>query len=308
MQKRYGRVGKWGGGMVTAVALGALVAAVGAPAAMAGEYAAFAHCPTSNEAVEGCLSSQTMSGSFVIGKSKQEVPIVNTQTLQGGFGEENEATGAEPFYGAVGAETFSKTGQKVPGGLLDLVKCNEIKGEGLIEKGLRFSCELIFENKTTGVTAVPELAAPATSIFLSEGAMLEELPFPPYPPALNLPIKIKLENTLLGSECYIGSNSEPIELSVTSGATSPPAPNKSIHGKLGEQSSKGKGRILVIKNNTLVGNAFAVGKVHGCGLFGLLDGIVESKLGLPAPAGENTAILNNTIEQASSGAVRESGE
>jgi hypothetical protein len=230
------------------------------------------------------------------------VPIVNPQTLQGGIGKENEETGSEPFFGAAnGGETFSKTPQKVPGGLLDLVKCNEIKN--IIVK---IACEALFENKVTGVNATTELAAPATSIFISEGALEEELPFPPYPPALVLPVKIKLENPLLGSECYIGSNTEPIELALTSGATSPPAPNKSIHGKLGEVGSRGEGRILVIKNNTLVGNAFKVGKAHGCGLLGVLDGLIESKLGLPSPAGENTATLNGTIEQASRGAVEES--
>jgi len=67
-----------------------------------------------------------------------------------------------------------------------------------------------------------------------------------------LPVKIKLENPLLGGECYIGSNTEPIELALTTGATSPPAPNKSIKGKLGELTSKAEGKILVINKNTLV--------------------------------------------------------
>ena len=121
-------------------------------------------------------------------------------------------------------------------------------------------------------------------------------------------MKIKLENPLLGGECYIGSNTEPIELALTSGATSPPAPNKSIHGALGTLKGKEKGKILVITGNKLVGNAFAVGKAHGCGLLGILDGLIESKLGLPSPAGENTAILNNTVEQANASAVETSEE
>jgi hypothetical protein len=158
------------------------------------------------------------------------------------------------------------------------------------------------------VNATLELAAPASSIYFNEFALESELPYPPYPPALVLPARIHLENSLLGSECYINSSSEPIELALTTGTTSPPAPNKSIKGKLGELTSKSGGEILVIKNNTLVGNSFAVGKAHGCGLFGLLDGLIESKLGLPSPAGENTAILNNTIEQAGHNAVEESEE
>lgn len=39
-------------------------------------------------------------------------------------------TDVETFVGALNGETLSKTPQKVPGGLLGLVNCTEIKGEG----------------------------------------------------------------------------------------------------------------------------------------------------------------------------------
>ena len=280
------------------VALAALGMASSALATPGGEFAVFKQCPIGTEGLKGCVVSRTESGEIKIGSTA--VPIVATQTLQGGFGNPN-AEGSQQFYGAKNGETFSKTAQKVPGGLLDFVKCNEIKN--IIVK---IACEAVFENGLTGVNAVTELAAPASSIYFNEGVLELEAPFPPYPPALTLPVKIKLENPLLGSECYIGSNSEPIQLSLTTGATSPPAPNKSIKGKLGELTSKSEGEILVIKHNTLVGNAFAVGKAHGCGLLGVLDGLIESKLGLPSAAGKNTAVLNNTVEQAGHNAVEES--
>jgi hypothetical protein len=298
--------------VVVAAVLGVPAAALSAPSAMAGEFAAFAQCPYNTPGVEGCLVSRTESGEIVVGnkkeaKEKTVVPIVKTQTLQGGFGEANPETSQQPFYGAKNGETLSKTPQRVSGGLLG-IKCAEIKGEGTHEKELRKTCEKTFEEGVLGVYATTELAVPASYIFLSEFALDNELPYPPYPPALVLPVKVKLENVLFGSECYIGSSSEPIELALTTGATSPPAPNTSIKGKKGTLSTRGESRILVIKENSLVGNAFAVGKAHGCGIAGLLDGIIEAKLGLPSPAGENTAILNNTVEQASAGAVEESGE
>jgi hypothetical protein len=304
MRKQHimGQAGTHGRRLMVAVALVALAALGMASSAMAepkGEFKVFKECPVGTEAVVGCLVSRTESGEIKIGSTA--VPIVATQTLQGGFGEANEATGQQLFYGGIKGETFTKTPQKVPGGLAGLVKCNEIKNILL-----RISCEVIFENGLTGVNAVTELAKPASSIYLNEFALEEELPYPPYPPALVLPVKIKLENPLLGSECYIGSSSEPIELALTTGATSPPAPNKSIHGKLGELTSKERGKILVITHNTLVGNAFAVGKAHGCGLLGVLDGLIESKLGLPSAAGKNTAVLNNTVEQANASAVKNS--
>jgi hypothetical protein len=304
MQKHriMGQAGTQARRFVIVAALVALAALGMASAAMAepkGEFAVFKQCPIGSAGLKGCLVSRTESGEIKIGSTA--VPIVATQTLQGGFGNPNPETGQEPFYGAKNGETFSKTAQKVPGGLLDFVKCNEIKN--IIVK---IACEAIFENKLTGVNATTELAAPASSIYLNEFALENELPFPPYPPALVLPVKIKLENPLFGSECYIGSNTEPIELALTTGATSPPAPNKSIHGKAGTLTTKSGGEIAVIKNNTLVGNAFAVGKAHGCGILGVLDGLIESKLGLPSAAGKNTAVLNNTVEQAGHDAVEES--
>jgi hypothetical protein len=313
MMKRLSGVIKIGRrALVVAVVFGAPAAALSAPTAMAGEFAVFAQCPYSTAGVEGCLVSRTESGEIVIGnkkeaKEKTGVPIVKTQTLQGGFGEANPETSQMPFYGAKNGETLSKTPQRVSGGLLG-IKCAEIKGEGTHEKELRKTCEKTFEEGLLGVYATTELAVPASYIFLSEYALHEELPYPPYPPALVLPVKVKLENALFGSECYIGSSSEPIELALTTGTTDPPAPNTAIKGKRGKITSRAEGRILVITENSLVGNAFAVGKAHGCGIAGLLDGIIESKLGLPSPAGENTAVLNNTIEQASAGAVEESGE
>jgi hypothetical protein len=297
------------GGVLAVLVCAAAFLAVGASSALANEYSAFEQCPTSTEGVKGCLSSVTESGEIVIGnkkeaKEKTVVKIVNHQTLQGGFGRANEETGQMPFYGAKNGQTLSKTSQKVPGGLLG-IKCSEIKGEGYFEKELRAACEKLFSEGALGVYATTELAEPASSIYLNEFAQLNELPFPPYPPALVLPVKIKLENVLFGGECYIGSSSEPIELALTTGSTSPASPNKSIKGKFGEESTKGEGRILVIKNDTLAGNDFSVGTAHGCGLFGLLDGLIDEKLGLPSPAGENTAILNNTIEQAGKVAVEE---
>ena len=157
------------GTLMGAVALTALLGVLGVSSALAtpkGEYSVFAQCPTSNEELSGCLVSRTESGAIKIGNT--EVPIVNTQTLQGGT--ENISPGVKRMVAALNGETLTKTPQKVPGGLLDLIKCNEIKGEGFFEKIERGACELIFENKTTGVNATTELAAPASSVIVSLAA------------------------------------------------------------------------------------------------------------------------------------------
>jgi hypothetical protein len=283
--------------LVVACGLLALFAAAGVTAASAapkGEYKNFAECPTKNAELAGCIYGKTSSGEFTLGK--ENVPIVNPQIIQGGFTE--NGAGEQKFVAAAGGNTLPKTPQKVPGGLLGLVRCNEISN--FIE---RIACELVFENGTTGVNATIELAAPASSIALNEENLFAESGT-----AFGLPVKLRLENSLLGSECYIGSNAHPIHVELTTGTTAPPPPNKPIKGKLGTLTTRGEGRILVISSNTLANNSFAAPEATGCGgLFSfLLDPIIDSKIGLPSAAGHNTALLNGTLEQTGVEAARES--
>jgi hypothetical protein len=256
-----------------------------------GEFAPFSDCPLSNSAVVNCLLAKTESGEFVVGK--EQVPIASTITLQGGI---KKASGGEEFVAAEDGNTLSKTPQKVPGGLAGIVRCNEITN--FVERVL---CEWTFENGVTGVNATTELAAPASSIKVNTLNLITATGT-----ALSLPVKVHLENPLLGSECYIGSNSHPVVIELTSGTTSPPPPNKPITGTPGELTFNEAGTLLSFNKNSLVNNSFAATGAEGCGPFGILDGLVNSKLGLPAAAGENTAILSGTLKAASAAAVKAS--
>jgi hypothetical protein len=278
---------------VVAAATMAMVAVPAAVAGPTGGYAVFAQCPIHEAGVTSCLYSPTESGHITIGK--QEVPIVTTQILQGGLLREEEPF-VKHLAGALNGETLTKTPQKVPGGLTGLVKCNEITGEGWFEKELRKACEAVFENKLTGVNAVTELAAPASSVVLNTA--FEQLGVGT---ALTLPVKVRLENPLFGSECYIGSSSEPITLNLTTGATT-----GGPTGKPGTKKTKEEGGILEISGVSLVSNSFSAPKATGCGIFGLLDGLVDEKIGLPSAAGKNTAVLNGKVEIANSELVEES--
>ena len=121
-------------------------------------------------------------------------------------------------------------------------------------------------------------------------------------------MKIHLENPLLGSACYIGSSASPITWNLTTGATSPPAPNKPISGKVGPIAEKDEGELIELPSATLVNNAFSTPAASGCGgaLSVILDPLIDEKIGLPSAAGNNTAILNNRIEMASAERVVES--
>jgi hypothetical protein len=284
--------------LVLTSGLGVFASTSSALATPTGEYAVFAECPFSKlNHHGGCIYSKSQSGKVIIGK--ETVPVTNPIVLQGGF-TENEV-GEDTFYGANNeANTLSKSPQKVPGGLLGLVKCDEIVGEGKHEKEQRKSCEEIFENKITGVNATTELAEPASSIKLSEISYLFR-----EGTALSLPVKVHLENPLLGSECYVGSNSHPIVIELTTGTTSPPSPNKPITGSPGEEVTNSEGTILTFSNNSLVNNTFAAPESSGCGLFGLLNGIINSRLSLPSASGHNTIVLNGELKQATASVVEE---
>jgi hypothetical protein len=277
--------------------LGVLSVASPAFATPKGEFADFADCPVTM--ASACIFAKTESGKFIVGK--KTVPIEKTIILQGGLREVGE-TGKLEFVAAKDGNTLTKVPQKVPGGLSGLVNCTEIKGSGFLEKTERAACEAIFENGLTGVNATTELAGPASSIQIDLGNLLSATGT-----ALQLPVKVHLENPLLGSSCYIGSNAAPIVLPLTTGTTSPPLPNKPITGNPGTLTANPEGTLLTISKNSLVNNSFAAPSTNGCGgIFEFLIGpIINSSLGVPSTAGHNTAILNGTLKQAGSEVVVE---
>jgi len=273
-------------GALALVAFGALFVA---PSAFAhsGEYAEFNQCPSTNPNVATCLFNKTTGGEVILGKKK--VPIVNPVILQGGLAE--PSPDFSTFYEAVNHETLTKAAQPVPGGLTGLVNCKEI---GNII--LRLLCEATFENGFTGVNSTLELAKPASEIKVSLAAIIFGNGI-----AAKIPVKVHLENPLLGSTCYIGSSTSPINWNLTTGSTSPPGPNKSISGAVGTPEFKGGDEgILRLSGNKQVDNAWSAPGATGCGGSGwelILDPIINASVGVPAAAGMNTAILSGTADE-----------
>jgi hypothetical protein len=288
--------------VLSALLLTALVAlglTAGAQAKLTGEFTRFANCPYTNAKAIKCIYAVTEGGEVVLGSKK--VPIVKPVILQGAYAEPVEVKeGAEfyPFLAATNGVTLSKAAQPVPGGLAGIVNCKEIK-----EFFLRVSCELTFENGVTGLNSTLELAKPATDIRISENNLAGEIGT-----ALQMPIKFHLENPFLGSECYVGTSTNPVIWNLTTGTTKPPAPNKPITGAGGEGEFLEGFQILKLKNNVLVDNSWAAPGTHGCGGFLvelILDPIINAAAGLPASAGHNTAILKNTLYQSAAETVAE---
>ena len=242
----------------------------------------------------GCVVANTTSGEFTVGK--KTVPINKTITLQGGT-ITNPETGEVTFVAAENGETLSKTALYLPGGLFG------IKAPEYLNKEQKERFEEMINKGLTGVTETTELAKPASAIKLNTTNLITESGV-----ALQLPVKVKLGNVFLGSSCYVGSESDPIILNLTSGTTSPPEPNKPIKGSAGELIVQEEGALLILNGGSLVDNAFAAPEATGCGapFSALVDKLVDSVFGVPAAAGHNTAILTGRLEDAVAEAVKAS--
>jgi len=218
--------------------------------------------------VAHCLAATTTSGEFQL--ANKTVPINKPIVLQGGIIE-----GSHVLVPAADGNTLSRTTLTVPGGLTGIEALP--LGEVTSTTELAGPVEVFEENLTGRGTAV------------------------------KLPVKVKLENPVLGEECYVGSDTEPIVLHLTTGTTKPPPPAEPITGKLGTVSLNPSLTITTISGASLVDNTFPPPGVSGCGgglLSPLLDTAVDLQVGLPANAGASKAVLNGSLAETDTRSVK----
>lgn len=268
------------------LALAVVPSALAAPHNPKGQFEPFAYCPLEVKGVTECIYSASTGGSITIGK--KTVPIKNPVIFQGGSGEEGEGV---KFFGAEGAETLLERPQSVPGGLLVVTPPSwwpDSFQEWFDEQ---------IDGGATDVTATLELAAPPTSIELSTQNLINQ-----EGTALGLPVKIKLDNPLLGSSCYIGSDAKPVQIDFTTGTSG------TVKGSPGIVNFNKALTRVIINDGRLANGTFAAPSVEGCGglYSSYIDPLVNSALGLPSGSGENTAILEGKLQSANAIAVRKS--
>jgi hypothetical protein len=254
------------------VAAAALLALAGLSASIASAtttpapgYGQFAGCPNpgQNPLIQTCFNTDFTSGQFRLGNI--EIPIANPITYSGGF-----TAGNEVDFNTSGG--MPPVPEPIPGGIIGL----------------------------TGLTWLAELFGPSELAVYAD-IELAGMPDPPLLETVSLPVKIHLTSPLLGSNCYIGSNAEPIVLDLITGTTSPPAPNSPITGTEGEIAFT-PNEVLDVDNGTYVDNSFAAPEANGCVLTisgyspTPIDTLINSRIGLPAAAGLNTAILEFDTE------------
>jgi len=253
--------------VVAALASFALLAPLASAAETAPGYEAFSGCPTAAESpgTPVCIRSDVSSGHLQVGS--KTVPIENPLTISGGVTEELQGFTPGPEGG------LSPVKQKVPGGVIGLT-------------GLTWLLEFFGSDALTLYAETQLAGAPSNFTFNT----------------VTIPIKVHLINPILGNNCFIGSNSNPIVLNLTNGTTSPPPPNEPISGKEAEFGLDPELEIVRLTNGTYVDNSFSAPGASGCvlKLFGFIpisiNSLVNDQSGLPAPAGTNETVQNYGIE------------
>ena len=140
------------------------------------------------------------------------------------------------------------------------------------------------------VTASTELAGPI-ELFeqnLTDGAG----------PSVKLPLRVKLENPVLGEECYVGSDTEPIVLQLTTGTTKPPAGIEPITGKPGTVMLNPAQNIVSVsvdpRSSTTPSRHRAVGRMRRCRCSAWSwTRAVDLQEGLPHPRGDRARPCSN---------------
>lgn len=239
--------------------VGTVSVTVGVLAASVGSAQAafpdFSDCPRAS--VDSCVHVQATSGNMVI--KGFNVPLGDSLQIRGGLRFDTGGTFVAP-RGTTGV--FARS-VPVPGGLLGI--------------DLPFGFDDVY--------ATPELAGAPSAIRIN-----------PLGATVSLPLKLRLSNPFIGPNCHIGSNSNPVNLTLIPGTTNPPPPNRPISGRLGRLTVGPGGTSVLLIGNTNVDNSFSIPGASSCGLgLGLINELINLKLGLPSASGNNTIISNNDV-------------
>jgi len=277
------------GFVAIAIGLLSLALATGALASVTGDPSEFSLCPINYVPPGGapllCSHSETTGGQLTIGNSTVTISN-NPDTVDlsaystSGLG----LFGVEVIVTPTNGEVFGGPAQVVPGGLLGLT------GElAPLSQPTDPINEVTSSIELAGTTTPATVVDPtATSAFFCGGGPLASCEDGPSPSSvITVPIKIHLHNdAVLGSSCYIGSDTDPIVLNLVETPTSTPVLTTGGPG----------GNALIISDVEVADTTFAAPGANGCGPLGALDAVVDLKVGLPSASGSNSALIDENGE------------
>ncbi|WP_327707736.1 hypothetical protein OG912_01185 [Streptomyces sp. NBC_00464] len=252
-----------------------------AAAQLNGAWAPFDRCPVDNPAMlatDGetdiplCVTSASPNGSIKLGNTTATTGSTNLQFGVIQHPAQGTYTVVPPPAGSIiSGETT------IPGGLLGIMCPSNVPVVSAV-------CGQITNATLNKVTATVESAGTPSDFSLVAGMSSG--------PIVKLPIRIRLDNPLLGSKCYLGTNSNPILLNP--GNLSAPSLGVTRFDGDGTANQEEGSMIKFGLTGAAQGDStFAVPKASGCGLVGTLSWAIDLKVGLPAASGTNNLVLNN---------------
>ncbi|WP_431987025.1 hypothetical protein [Streptomyces griseoflavus] len=263
-------------------AFASLGTATAAEPRLNGEWAPFTRCPVDAPAMlaaDGlaktpqCVVSTSASGSIKLGKT---TVVTGRTNLQMGIVQNADGTSSvvAPPSGALVADSAT-----VPGGLLGLMCPSSVPVITAI-------CESLDNSSLNRITATVESVG-APYAFDQTAGILTDLPI------VALPVRIHLENPLLGGKCYIGTAADPILLRPEN--RNYPEFGMSFFSGDGTPDEAGEMSRINLTGATQNDSVFSVPAATGCGLnVGLINAAVNAKTGLPSASGNNSLTLNDT--------------
>src|ERR1700722_19945824 len=250
-------------------------------ASVTGDPSEFNLCPINFTPPGGasllCSHAETTGGQLTIGNSTVTISN-NPDTVDlGAYSPSGLGLfGIEAIVTPTNGEVFGGPAQDVPGGLLGLTGIS---------------------NAINDVTSSIELAGPMTAatvvdptetaaFFCGGGPLGSCQDGPSLFSVIRVPIKVHLNNPVLGASCYIGSNATPIVLNLVETPTSTPQLTTGGPG----------GNAIIVTGAEVADTTFAVPGASGCGLLGALDPVLDLKVGLPSASGKNSALIDQNAE------------
>jgi hypothetical protein len=245
-----------------------------------GDWAPFNRCPVDNSAmlqadgannVPLCVASSSPSGTIKIGNIP---PSTSTSDLQFGLiSGGGSFTVVAPQQGAVQSAPVRQ-----PGGLSGML-CPSTNAP------IRALCKTLAQDRSLNKVIATLKSAGAPSDFNLIAGLSKGIPI------VTLPVKIHLQNPLLGTGCFIGTNANPIVLHPEN-ATTPVVQSESFDGD-GTPNPTGVMFAIFSNGGTQQDTSFSVPAATGCGAGGRFDGPINLRGGLPSPAGQNSLVLTN---------------
>lgn len=276
------------GAAISAAAMVAVAPGAASATTLPGGWAPFTRCPVDNasmlaadgkDVAASCNTAASPNGSIKLGNT---TAITGATNLQFGLllnSSDGSTTMVAPSGGAIVSDPVN-----IPGGLLGLMCPSDVPVITQI-------CNGITNSSLNKVTATVEPAGKPSGFSLAAGTSVGK-------PIMTLPVKIKLSNPFLASNCSIGTDKNPIVLHPENVAK--PSLKFMYFDADGTSDGRGAFTALALKS-TLRDDTFSVPGAKDCGLGGLIDMVVNLKEGLPSKSGDNHLVLNDNTTYALGG-------